>query len=202
MNRLTRELSALRAQTASVASTASSTSDLFSTTDPYPYASNGANSIIPTSTRRHRSSSNLSQRSSRSVRDNLASTTNTSVSGVAAPRDQSVQSSSRPSIEIARPDMSRQNSTSATGYRSASLTTSPMLPHSHRQSISSTTQHGLVDVEPGQTHARHYFEMGRASNVDDAAKYKAELESAKKENEDLRLKIKELQAQLKRTESS
>ncbi|KAJ9638480.1 hypothetical protein H2204_004250 [Knufia peltigerae] len=179
VNRLTRELSALRAQTASVASTTSSTSDhFFSSSDPYTSTGTGT-TIIPTTTRRHRSSSNLSARSARSIRDNLASAGHTSVSGVAAPRDQS----SRPSMELTRerPDMSRQNSMSTSvsglgmGFRSSSMTGSPhltqqgvgsnMSPYSaagggypHRSSVSSNNQAAIatsvVGSEAGTGHPR------------------------------------------------
>ncbi|RVX71558.1 hypothetical protein B0A52_05130 [Exophiala mesophila] len=232
VNRLTRELSALRAQTASVASTTSSTSDHFfsSTTDPYPYTSSittgTAANIIPTSARRHRSSSNLSARSSRSIRDSLANAASTSVSGVAAPRDQSVQASARPSMEIIRPDMSRQNSLSASGFRSSSITSSPHLtqaglsygPYLHRSSISSNTNgsintnaptsgnYGVLSSESAPTSAYPRSPSSNAAvaaaRYEEATLQRAELESVKRENEMLRAKVRELERSLQRATES
>ena len=202
VNRLTRELSALRAQTASVASTTSSTSDHFFTNDT-SNAGTGT-TIIPTSTRRHRSSSSLSARSARSVRDNLTSAT--SVSGVAAPRDQSVQASSRPSMEITRPDMSRQNSTSAAGYRSTSITASPHLTQNaysypHRTSVSSTSASmaaSAIDptAQPFHPRSPSLTSAVAAARYEEAALHRAELEAVKRENEILRARVKELERNL------
>lgn len=216
VNRLTRELSALRAQTASVASTTSSTSDhLFSSADPYLTSTGAGATIIPSSARRHRSSSNLSARSARSIRDNLGSTATTSVSGVAAPRDQSVHSSSRPSLEISRPDISRQNSTSASagsGFRSNSIAASPhttqnAYPYPHRVSISSTsnaTGGGLASVD-GLTNQPTSTQYPRspsfstaiaAARYEEAALHRAELDTVKRENELLRARVKDLERNL------
>lgn len=190
VNRLTRELSALRAQTASVASTTSSTSDHFFSGDQY---GTGA-TIIPTSARRHRSSSNLSQRSSRSIREGLTSAASTSVSGVAAPRDQSVQASSRPSMEIARPDISRQNSTSAGGYRSTSINASPHMsqPAYHRTSVSSNPAHN----DPNFHRSPSFSSAVAAARYEEAQMQRAELEAVKRENEALRQRVRELERTL------
>ncbi|OAG38618.1 hypothetical protein AYO21_07124 [Fonsecaea monophora] len=202
VNRLTRELSALRAQTASVASTTSSTSEQLFANDPYNTTTTGT-TIIPTNTRRHRSSSNLSTRSARSIRESLSNAANTSVSGVAAPRDQSVQASARPSMEMSRPDMSRQNSTSATGFRSSSITSSPHLTqggyaYPHRSSVSST-----IDGSSGVSHAA--MTRSPSSNAaiaqaryEEAALQRAELEAVKRENEALRARVKELEKSLQK----
>lgn len=191
VNRLTRELSALRAQTASVASTTSSTSDHFFMNDQF---GTGA-TIIPTSARRHRSSSNLSARSSRSIRENLASAASTSVSGVAAPRDQSVQASSRPSMDIARPEMSRQNSV-GTGYRSSSINASPHLsqPAFHRSSVSSNTGHG--DAAAAYPRSPSFSSAVAAARYEEAQLQRAELEAVKRENEVLRQRVRELERSL------
>lgn len=187
VNRLTRELSALRAQTASVASTTSSTSEHILHSDQY-----GAGAtIIPTSARRHRSSSNVSQRSSRSIRENLANVQSTSVSGVAAPRDQSAQASSRPSMEVSRPDISRQNSTT---YRSSSINASPHISQTshHRSSVSSSTAH----TDPNYQRSPSYSSAMAAARYEEAQLQRAELEAVKKENEALRQKVKELERSL------
>lgn len=193
VNRLTRELSALRAQTASVASTTSSTSDHFFTGDQF---GTGA-SIIPTSARRHRSSSNLSARSSRSIRDNLTSAASTSVSGVAAPRDQSVQASSRPSMDIPRPEMSRQNSTNA-GYRSSSINASPHLSQTgfHRSSMSSNATHGDASVPQTYPRSPSFSSAVAAARYEEAQSHRMELEAVKRENEALRQRVRELERSL------
>ncbi|KIV77715.1 hypothetical protein PV11_09497 [Exophiala sideris] len=205
VNRLTRELSALRAQTASVASTTSSTSDhFFSASDPYTSTTGTGTTIIPNTTRRHRSSSNLSTRSARSIRDNLANATNTSVSGVAAPRDQSVVASSRPSMELTRPDMSRQNSTSAMGFRSSSITSSPHMSQSayaypHRSSVSSNAPN-MSDSAQSYGFPRSPGSNAAASALryEEAAQQRAELEAVKRENEILRARVKELEKNIQK----
>ncbi|ETI23605.1 hypothetical protein G647_05407 [Cladophialophora carrionii CBS 160.54] len=207
VNRLTRELSALRAQTASVASTTSSTSDHFFSADPYGTNTSG-NAVIPTTTRRHRSSSNLSTRSARSIRESLVNAAaNTSVSGVAAPRDQSVQASARPSMEMSRPDVSRQNSISASGFRSGSITSSPHLSqgttyaYPHRSSVSSSN----VDASSAAAPPHAAMTRSPSSNAalaqaryEEAALQRAELDAVKRENEALRARVKDLEKSLQR----
>ncbi|KIW97183.1 uncharacterized protein Z519_02575 [Cladophialophora bantiana CBS 173.52] len=202
VNRLTRELSALRAQTASVASTTSSTSEHFFSGDPYNTTTTGT-TIIPTTTRRHRSSSNLSTRSARSIRESLANAANTSVSGVAAPRDQSVQASARPSMEMSRPDMSRQNSTSASGFRSSSITSSPHLTqggyaYPHRSSVSSTMDASSVAPHAAMTRSPSSNAAIAQARYEEAALQRAELEAVKRENEALRARVKDLEKSLQR----
>ncbi|ETN40748.1 uncharacterized protein HMPREF1541_05028 [Cyphellophora europaea CBS 101466] len=191
VNRLTRELSALRAQTASVASTTSSTSDHFFSNDQF---GTGA-TIIPTSARRHRSSSNLSARSSRSIRENLTSAASTSVSGVAAPRDQTVQAGN---METLRPEMSRQNSTSAGVYRSSSIHASPRLSQVgyHRASVSSNTNYSEAASNP---RSPGFSSAGAAARYEEAQLHRAELEAVRKENETLRQRVRDLERSLAAT---
>lgn len=198
VNRLTRELSLLRQQTASVASTTSSTS------------ANEYSGIVPTSARRHRSSSNLSTRSI------TATTGTTSVSGVAPARETSVPNSARPSMDIARPSLSRENSTVAArrpvtpspnlssslhgpGFSSHhesrhsvyDASTRPTPPQPSRQSsISQTTEHTVHQRSPSFSSAI------AAARYEEAAFHRAELESVKKENEILRQRIRELERNL------
>lgn len=224
MNRLTRELSALRAQTASVASTASSTSDLFttSTSQPFPepynqsYGTGSAAYPIPTSARRHRSSSNLSTRSARSARDAAAAAVNsTSVSGVAAPRD--TERSARQSLDIQRPEPgSRQNSyslglstntNSANVYRSASNATNATSPYGPPPGYGSGYGYGRHSREPSQqgigvglhatgSRSPSFSSVQAAARYEEAAVHRQELETVKKENETLKQKIRELEKQL------
>jgi hypothetical protein len=189
VNRLTRELTQLRAQTASVASTTSSTSELYA--DQYPYTS--SISIPPTSARRHRSSSNLSTRSARSIRE--AANNSTSVSGVAAPREQSVSGSTRPSMDVPRPDISRQNSQPAANQRgpSGSVPASPYVTNSHRQSIPSNAGESY-----GNSHPRSpsITAAVAAARYEEAAFHRAELDAVKRENESLRQRIRDLEKSL------
>lgn len=201
VNRLTRELSLLRQQTASVASNASSTSELLS----------DYSAIVPTSARRHRSSSNLSTRSTRSI--NAATANATSISGVAPARETSVPSSSRPSMDIVRPNLSRQNS--AAGHRS--VTASPSLPsapvghsipfsssqgynaQSHRHSSASQSAGPSPAVESFAHHARSpsFSAAVAAARYEEAAQHRSELEAVKKENDTLRQQIRDLERSLR-----
>ena len=203
VNRLTRELSLLRQQTASVASTTSST-----TSDLVADYSN----IVPTSARRHRSSSNLSARSTRSINAATATANATSVSGIAPTREMSVPNSSRPSMDITRPDLNRQDS--ATGRRS--VTASPSLSSSHaayggplgqtqthqmpahRQSGSSQSATPIPAMDSHTHHARSpsFSAAVAAARYEEAAFHRAELESVKRENEALRQRIRELERSL------
>lgn len=240
VNRLTRELTALRAQTASVASTTSSTSDIYTSASnqsqlpdyPHnsPYSSSyqpgtGA-SIIPTSARRHRSSSNLSARSARSIRDSIACVARdagaTSVSGVAAPRDQesqqrASQTSARQSLDAGRPQMSRQSSTTSFrdgggggggggGIRSASAQ-SPLLGsshgHGHRMSISSISNRDNPSYSSqeralglGMERTPSFGSAAAHQRYEEAALQRQELESVKKENESLKQRIRDLEKAL------
>ena len=198
---MTRELSLLRQQTASVASTTSSTSELV------PDYSN----IVPTSARRHRSSSNLSSRSTRSI--NAATANVTSVSAVAPARETSVASSSRPSMDNnARPDLNRLDS--ATGRRS--VTSSPSLssshiaygapfgqvqshqtqPHRYSSSSQSGTQVAAIDSHAHHTRSPSFSAAVAAARYEEAAFHRSELESVKRENEALRQRIRELERSL------
>jgi hypothetical protein len=200
VNRLTRELSLLRQQTASVASTTSSTSELVS----------DYSNVVPTSARRHRSSSNLSSRSTRSINATTANVT--SVSAVAPARETSVASSSRPSMDNARPDLNRQDS--ATGRRS--VTSSPALssshiaygapfgqaqsyqtqPHRYSSSSQSGTQVAAIDSHAHHTRSPSFSAAVAAARYEEAAFHRSELESVKRENEALRQRIRELERSL------
>jgi cell division septum initiation protein DivIVA len=201
VNRLTRELSLLRQQTASVVSnTSSTTSELVS----------DYSNIVPTSARRHRSSSNLSTRSTRSI--NAATANATSVSAVAPARETSVPSSSRPSMDIARPDLNRQDS--ATGRRSVTASPSLSSSHtafgasfgqtqshqtpSHRQSSSSqpATQVPAIDSHAHHARSPSFSAAVAAARYEEAAFHRAELESVKRENEALRQRIRDLERSL------
>lgn len=121
------------------------------------------------------------------------------MSGVAAPRDtdRSLQTSARQSLDIQRPDTSRQNSynlglatsTSASNmYRSSSNAASPYGPpsgvgHSHRSST--------ADARSPSFSSAH-----AAARYEEAAVQRQELESVKKENEVLKQRIRDLEKKL------
>ena len=193
MNRLTRELSALRQQTQSVASTASSTS-----TNDY----SGVN-VVPIEARRHRSSSSLSTRSM------TANTGTTSITGVAPARETSVPGSARPSMDIARPSLSRENSHRrlSPALQSSQFGLAPGGGFDGRQSFTdSLRQTPAQTSRQAADHTMHqrstsFSTAVAAARYEEAAFHRAELESVKKENEALKQRIRELERSLSRQPS-
>jgi hypothetical protein len=124
----------------------------------------------------------------------------------------SVPSSSRPSMDITRPDLNRQDS--ATGRRS--VTASPSLASTHvaygapfgqtqthqmqphRQSASSQPATQIPAIDSHTHHARSpsFSAAVAAARYEEAAFHRAELESVKRENEALRQRIRELERSL------
>lgn len=155
VNRLTRELSALRAHSASVASTASSTASgapgvLLDSTDPHTGSLTGP--THPTTSRRHRSSSSVSHGS-------VGASYNTNFTGIPL------------------------NAATAG------------IPHQHhRYSISSQP----AGVE-GRTSTGSLVSTPRYEEV---AHYRQELEDAKRENEMLKRRIRELERMMAGRRSS
>lgn len=195
MNHLTRELSLLRRQTASVASTASSTSvnyndltDLHNTTGPSMPVPN-----------RHRSSSTLSSRS-------IPTSNAANVPGSTATSRETGIPPSRQSLDRHRVSFSREP-----------LGTTPPLqhgeyfPHSRSGRHSrSHSQRSSVSFFPspnptGQTHPTNLAEQARygltspqtMSRYEEATLHRAELESVKRENESLRRRVRELEVTLR-----
>lgn len=204
---MTRELSALRQQSASVASTSSSTSNGPNELTDFNASHMHLGSSHPTPSRKHRSSSNLS---SRSV-NNLTGTTSASVSindsavsGVAPARDATAASSL---LSHARESLSRQNSVASSRRSEASSPSlSASMPHGdqlqwtlpHRPSMSQQS-HAPNPHLPQQaishTNARS---PTRATSIvstryEEAAYHRSELESVKRENETLKRRIRELE---------
>ncbi|PGG97543.1 hypothetical protein AJ79_09158 [Helicocarpus griseus UAMH5409] len=205
VNRLTRELTLLRQQTASVASTTSSTStNLNDSSDPqHPTPS------------RHRSSSNISSRSVAGTSGGIAG-----VTGIAPSREREAPSSSRPSLDHARGSLSREASVTSrrrSGNASPSLSSSYQ-PHDHISSPNSShppshsyshshrpslTSHPvpIPNSQPSATanHTRSGSMSSSAgiSRYEEATHHRAELEAVKRENEILRRRIRELEASLK-----
>ncbi|KAK2759338.1 hypothetical protein FQN54_002816 [Arachnomyces sp. PD_36] len=236
VNRLTRELSLLRQQTASVASTTSSTStSVNDAIDPVHNSQYLSGSVHPTSARRHRSSSNLSTRS-------LAGSTHAGVSaGAMSGSVNSIAPSretGRPSADMPRVNRSRDPSVASTrrsGRSSPSLSSSLQqhgehLPHSHSTSHSHSHSHSLSQSyshshRPSQTsapiaipnvanaphHGGHGESHSRSASLsstaataryEEVAQHRAELAAAKRENDILRRRVRELEASLRERNQS
>jgi hypothetical protein len=217
---LTRELSLLRQQTASVASTTSSTSTGLNETIDHTPAHYLSGSSHPTPSRRHRSSSSLSQRSITTAATIGSGTTagaiTTSVSGVAPSRD-STTTSSRPSMDMTRETVSRQNSLSSSrpsGTSSPSISSSLQhgdhFPHLTLQRQSINSHSPLLQSSstvPPTSAAEHHRSPSISSTAataryEEAAYHRAELEAVKRENEALRRRIRELERSLQGRRSS
>ncbi|KAJ5608031.1 hypothetical protein N7537_004650 [Penicillium hordei] len=176
VNRLTRELSILRQQTASVASTASSTST-FNEADRAQASPTLSNSIASHSARRNRSNSSLSSHTSANQAPQSAS-----VTGIAPSRDipyrQTDHSrtvrSREPSLTSRRPSI---GSLSSFSHNNSSI-------YPHRNSVS-------------QTHLGH-SPGGSLSRFEEATHHRLEVEYMKRENEQLRRRVRDLEQTLKR----
>ncbi|KAL2003646.1 hypothetical protein VTN02DRAFT_2909 [Thermoascus thermophilus] len=194
VNRLTRELTLLRQQTASVASTASSTSTNLNDPIDSIHGSHHVSGVHPTSSRRHRSSSNLS-----SSFPGISGSTAGSVTGIAPSRDSGLPPS-RPSGDYPRIGRSREpsfTSTRQSGTSSPSLSSSfqqrgdhfpHSMGHSHRLSLGTG---GAAENNPRS------MSSSATARYEEAAYHRAELESIKRENEMLRRRVRELEITLK-----
>ena len=211
MNRLTRELSLLRAaQNASVVSNTSSTSAGASASGEPPLVGDtqpllsGSGFSIPSSAGRqhHRTYSNTSTRSATA---HAGSASTTSVVGITAPAPL------RPSA----PSLSRQNSTAS--RRSRANSPGPgSLPHSYAHShlgdpnyfqthrgaathpphpsVPSATPTSASELSPGILPA--------TSRYEETAFYRSELDSVKRENEALKRRIRELERAVRERRAS
>ncbi|KAL8913948.1 MAG: hypothetical protein Q9171_001333 [Xanthocarpia ochracea] len=219
VNRLTRELSALRQQTASVASTASSTSTgIADSTDA------NANHLMsgpshPTPSRRHRSSSSLSTRSMNTT----ATTTSgyTGLSGSTVGTTGGVAGSTVSGIAPAREShaihpthghsMSRQNSTASSRRSQASspsLSSSllqgdhfpNLIPLRHTSSAQPNPPSAQLlqqTLSPAASVRSSYVPSSAAmARYEETAHHRSEMENVKRENEMLRRRIRELERSL------
>ncbi|KAK2741570.1 hypothetical protein FQN57_005553 [Myotisia sp. PD_48] len=187
VNRLTRELSLLRQQTASVASTASSASmNNFIESNEFQ---NLSSTSYPVS--RNRSSSTLSSRSASGVPSYPSGNIGAGVTSIAPSRDSGLPLSSRPSLDFAH-------------QRSASRDVSPSIPSSFqpyggenfslsRSTSQSQSRHSRQSSI--QNHQHHHHSGG--SRHEDMAMQRAELDAVKRENERLRRRVRELEATLR-----
>ncbi|KAG6002572.1 hypothetical protein E4U21_002955 [Claviceps maximensis] len=187
VNRLTRELSLLRAaQNASVVSNASSTSASASAHDPITEASlrSAHGFMIPTSRRHHRNSSSASQNMDR---QQLGSSHE---SRYPVPRPAQSISLSRQS---SRSRISRNNSPGP--LQSSTLDPSSYF-HSQRVPHASSVSANSVSATPGSLGYGDQMSPGlmpATSRYEETAFYRNELETAKKENEMLKRRIRELE---------
>lgn len=189
VNRLTRELSLLRQQTASVASTASSTSTLNDPADGFHTSPSLGSSTHSHSSRRQRSSSSLSSHTA------AQGTQAASVTGIAPSRETSMPSrSNEPSHS--RPARSREPSLTSRRPSIGSIPSHPQYSHGDQ-----FTHYGSPSIYPhrnsvSQTH------LGLSSNpisrYEEALLHKSELEHIKRENEQLRKRVRELESVLKK----
>ncbi|KAJ6135727.1 hypothetical protein N7512_000887 [Penicillium capsulatum] len=182
VNRLTRELSLLRQQTTSVTSNASSTSTLNDPTDGMHGSPSLGSSVQSHSSRRQRSSSSLSSHA-QSIQGHPAA----SVTGIAPSR------STNPS----RAARSREASLTSRRPSIGSLSSFPQYAHNeqlphygnspsiypHRNSVS-------------QTHLG--LSSAPMARYEEATLHKSELDSVRKENDQLRKRVRELEQVLKK----
>ncbi|PYH89658.1 hypothetical protein BO71DRAFT_413186 [Aspergillus ellipticus CBS 707.79] len=185
VNRLSRELSLLRQQTNSVASTTSSTSttlnDSVDALHTSPYI---INSTHPTASRRHRSSSSLSSSYIPAVQGSRAG----SVSGIAPAREAY--------LPTARPDPSRtgrSRESSLTSPRQPEAALSASVPHHQTQHVDQPSYQ-----TPGQPHRSSLSQQktpmsSSMSRYDEVAYHRGEVDSLKRENELLRRRVRDLE---------
>ncbi|KAJ5666194.1 uncharacterized protein N7477_008642 [Penicillium maclennaniae] len=195
VNRLTRELSLLRQQTASVNSTTSSASNL---TEPdglhaSPSLSSSTSSHV---SRRQRSLSSLSSHTPAAQSAQAAS-----VTGIAPSRDSSHPSRS---TDHALPHTIRSREPSVTSRRPSfgSQSSFPQYPHGEPLS-----HYGSPSIYPHRNSVS-LTQLGFSSSSHSMARYeeatvhRSELETMKRENEQLRRRVRELENTLKKQKES
>ncbi|KAG5918905.1 hypothetical protein E4U61_001379 [Claviceps capensis] len=181
VNRLTRELSLLRAaQNASVVSNASSAS----AHDPITETSllSGAGFTIPTSRRHHRNSSSASQ-------NHIQQAASSYEMRYSLPRSAQSLSLSR------RSSRSRISRTNSPGPQQSTLDPSSYF-HSQRIPHASSVSVNSVAANPGSLSHGDQMSPGlmpTTSKYEETAMWRNELDSAKKENETLKQRIRELE---------
>ncbi|KAK5169357.1 uncharacterized protein LTR77_005332 [Saxophila tyrrhenica] len=229
VNRLTRELTALRAQNASVASNTSQSSTSTSASllpvdisDPNP-AHQLTGATHPTPSRRHRSSSSLSTRSMNTP-STTASVANSGITNTST-QTQAGSTVSHPigSVSQASADraaaagsLSRQPSISASGNstparQSLDIPRPAQYTLPHRPSISrdhsyasQTTAASSSAAHAGTPHPQSPVQNFTTPHYTDTAAYRSEMELVKVENENLRQRVRALERalQARRRDSS
>ncbi|KAH9890207.1 hypothetical protein F4778DRAFT_376453 [Xylariomycetidae sp. FL2044] len=223
VNRLSRDLTLLRsAQNSSVVSNTSSTSASTSTdqahpsgfTDTHLLSGPGPITTAASARRHHRTSSSVSARSQAATQGS----TSTPI-----PIPQHHPGSAASVLEAARnprgaPGMSRQNSTASHRSRSRNASPQPFHGSSSLGHSSYTQSHGVP-----QEHSGGYFVRAAQSTpsvsatpgselspglmpatlrYEETAHYRSELESAKRENDNLKKRVKELEKMLRERRDS
>ncbi|KAG5930105.1 hypothetical protein E4U53_002303, partial [Claviceps sorghi] len=185
VNRLTRELSLLRAaQNASVVSNTSSTSASASAHDPITESSllSGSGFTIPTSRRHHRNSSSASQNPGQPLASSYEARHSLARSAQSMPLSR--QSSH-----------SRISRTNSPGPQQSALDPSSYF-HSQRVPHASSVSVNSLAATPGSLGYSDQMSPGlmpATSRYEETAFYRNELETAKKENETLKRRIRELE---------
>ncbi|BCS03548.1 uncharacterized protein AKAW2_70426S [Aspergillus luchuensis] len=187
VNRLSRELSLLRQQTNSVASTASSTSttlnDSVDGLHASPYVISTAH---PTSSRRHRSSSSLSSSYIPAVQGSRAG----SVSGI-APARETYLPSTRP--DPSRPGRSRESSLTSHRQSEGAL---PSTPGSHHQTqpTDHAAHHAGSYPHRSSLSQQKTPSISSTSRHEEVLQQRGEVDSLKRENEMLRRRVRDLES--------
>ena len=214
VNRLTRELSLLRQQSASVASTTSSTS----TGLPDPTDQN-ANHMIsgtshPTPSRRHRSSSSLSARSvntaatTATVHTGLSGSTvgttggvsGSTISGIGPPRDTTAPHQHQRDPLSRQSSVASRRSEASSPSLSSSLYQGDHFPtlYAHRHTGSGSQAHLPSSQQPLNLGSARSAYVPSTQRYEEAAHHRSELEIVKRENEALRRRIRDLERALRR----
>ncbi|KAF5648367.1 hypothetical protein F52700_1059 [Fusarium sp. NRRL 52700] len=192
VNRLTRELSLLRAaQNASVVSNTSSTSAGNSTHDvPEQSLLSGSGFSIPTA-RHHRTSSTTSQ-----------SLGNQQLSSSYEARIHAPRPSHAPPLSRQDSTASRRSLTNSPGPQHSSLDPSNYFQH-HRIPPPTSIPPSSVGATPGSVSEQLSPGLMPATmRYEETAYYRNELETAKKENDALKRKIRELERQVRQRRAS
>ena len=210
VNRLTRELTILRQQSASVASTTSSASVGYSDAVDQTSSHGLSGNNHPTTSRRHRSSSNLSIRSATTAATTATGGTGASGStlGTTAGVAGSMMSGIAPARDTATPyshtrdQLSRQSSVASRRSEASSPSLSSslyqgdhfpnLLGHRHTGSASQP-QTPSQSINLGSVRSSH---IPATQRYEEVAHHRSELEMVKKENEALRRRIRELERSL------
>ncbi|KAK1624658.1 hypothetical protein BDP81DRAFT_356992 [Colletotrichum phormii] len=191
VNRLTRELQLLRtAQNASVASNASSTSASNTTEAPDTHLLSGAAFSTPavpsnSSRRHHRTASNASARSQTAVAGSAAAST-TSIP-IARPPNPGRQDSVASRHSLSSSPAPSQHYLDPSSTSGLTYFQQQRLPHQHTggTSVAATPGGSEAQLSPGL--------MPTTSRYEETALHRQELENAKKENELLKQRIRDLE---------
>ena len=204
VNRLTRELSLLRRQSASVASTTSSASTGFpdSTDHNSNHLISGASH--PTPSRRHRSSSSLSTRSattaataatgaSGSTLGTTSGIAGSTISGVAPARDTTAPHPHARDTPSRQSSVASRRSEASSPSLSSSLYQGDHFPNLYGHRHTGSASQPQPPTQGMSTRSSH---IPATQRYEEIAHHRSELELVKRENEALRRRIRELERNL------